>query len=121
MINLTTSIKEAFFQRNRFVPYYDLLNTFFQSDRIGAIHDAKSIAVIIRCTQLYQTYGFDYTLLYETLKEIFSEPNSIRLSGLVDLSCFDCFMNCVKALQAKYDTPTAAVEIEQLIFKQKLA
>jgi hypothetical protein len=104
MLNLNTSIKEAFFERNCFVTYYNLLNTFFQEDRIGVIHDAKTISVAIRCTELHQTYGFSYPILLESLREIFTEPSQLRLSQLIDLSDLELFEWCIVGLQAKHDT-----------------
>ncbi len=116
MINLTTSIKDAFFNRNCFAPHYSLLNTFFLQDKIGALHEAKTRAVGIRCLQLHQTYGFTYEMLYESLKEIFSLPNQIKLSEQIDLSNFDIFKKSLDSLLANYDAP-----IEYKIIKQNVA
>ena len=105
--NLTILIKEAFFNINCFAPYYDVFNTFFRFDRIYAIHNAKTIAVVIRCTRLHQTYGFSYSVLFETLREIFGKPEStIMLSDLVHLSDFESFLKCVNEILIKYDTFT---------------
>lgn len=104
MVNLNASLKEAFFERNYFVQYYNLLNSFFQDDRIGAIHNAKTISVAVRCAELHQTYGFSHAVLFECLREIFAAPSQLRLSPLIDLSDFGSFELCIAELQRKYDT-----------------
>lgn len=104
MTNLNASLKEAFFNRNCFVQYYNLLNSFFIEDRIGAIHDAKSISVAVRCAELHQTYGFSHVILFESLKELFTETSQLRLSQIIDLDDIQSFSQCIADLQRKYDT-----------------
>src|SRR5579859_107675 len=101
MINITASISQAFFDHHHFVPFYDLLNSFFLEDKIGAIHDAKTISVGVECAQLQQTYGFDFRVLYECSKDLFTPPSEWRLSQLIDLTDCQSFQNSVKDLNLK--------------------
>lgn len=113
MVNLNASIREAFFERNCFVKYYNLLNTLFLDDRIRAIHDAKTIAVVIACTQLNQTFGFSYPILFDAVEGIFGAQGHLRLSGLVDVSGYEAFKKCVDDIRSEYE---AGQEIETPAF-----
>jgi hypothetical protein len=104
MVNLNVSFKEAFFQRNCFIPYYNLLNTLFHQDKVRIILDAKTISVGIRSAHLHHIYGFSYSMIYECLTEIFSEPNSLRLSPLIDLSDYEGFRKSINDILSEYDT-----------------
>jgi len=103
MMNLNATIKEAFFDHNCFLQYYNLLNTLFTDDRIRAIHDAKTIAVVIACAQLNQTFGFGYPMLYDTVRGIFGAQGHLRLSGQVDISSYEFFIKCVEGIRSEYE------------------
>jgi len=116
-------IVTAFFDRGYFSRYYDLLNSFFLRDRIGAIHDAKTISVAVRCAELHQTYGFSYVVLFECLREIFAEPSQLKLSPLIDLTDFESFEQRIADLKTKYDTrgegSSTQTNVEQKVSYEK--
>lgn len=121
MLNLNTSLREAFLERNCFVQYYNLLNSFFIEDRIGAIHDAKTISVAVRCAELHQTYGFSHAILFECLKELFTDTGKLRLSGIIELDDLHSFELCIAELQRKYDTREGKCCFKQINVEQKVA
>lgn len=104
MIDLDTSIKEAFFHRSQFCQYYNFFNTFFQEDKLKALLDAKTISVGIRSVHLHRVYGFTYREIYNCLTEIFSSPNPIRLSLLIDLSNYGAFRKSISDMLSEYGT-----------------
>lgn len=103
-MNPNEIILKAFLDRRNFSKYYDLQNSLFASDRIKIIHDAKTISVAITSMRLNQTYGFDYYFLYQTVLSIFSAPNHLRLSELVDTKEFNLFTKSIDNTRKKYGT-----------------
>lgn len=102
MINLSESIRRAFFNHENIVTYYSLINTLFSKNRIDLIHRAKTISVAYECITMNQTYGFSLCKIFECIKEIFVVNDTLRLHSELDISDFDSFLVCLESLNQKY-------------------
>ena len=94
-------IKEAFLDAKKSLPYFLLMNGHFQQSRTEVLHHACTISVAYKCILLNDTYGFSMKRLYHEMLELFSSPSQLRLTGLIDLSSLELFVDSLNSIETK--------------------
>ena len=92
-------IKNAFLDAKGRLRYYNLMNNLFRESSAQLLHDACTIQAAKMCLLLKETHGFSTISIYLCVRELFSEPSTLRLSELVDISSYQSFVDSLSSIE----------------------
>jgi hypothetical protein len=107
-------IQNAFYNRRQWIKYFNLMNDLFNESKIEIIRHARTISVGMACLRLRQTYGFSMVNIYTLVRGMYCAPAQLRLSELLDLSCYESFVDSLLAMEARLNPSIQQLETQLL-------